>query len=103
MKLDAVALWRIGEGLPAISGDIFGCHICGYGNDIQWAEMLMSVLQFTGQADGSFVHPQIGTMWELRNPAYNAGNWLVRMMVPFLREARAKLENLAWTGQKNAS
>lgn len=33
------------------------------------SEMLMSVLQFTEQADCTFAHPQIGTLWKLGNPA----------------------------------
>lgn len=36
--------------------------------------------EFTGRPD-SFVHPQVGTVLQLRNPASKAGRWLVNRTV----------------------
>lgn len=54
-----------------ISGDILVVTVVGMAmtSGRLKSGMLVSILQFTGQPDGSFVQLQIGTVLKLRNPA----------------------------------
>lgn len=54
-----------------ISGDVLVVTIVGMAMTLGRLRsgMLVSILQFTGQPNGSFVQLQTGTVLKLRNPA----------------------------------